>query len=245
MSPLRRIVYSLDRALLRPLRRALNRGTGRECPLCESSVGAFGPFGVVPRPEARCPICGSLERHRLIWLFFLRRTDLLDGKAKKMIHFAPEREIQARLETAPGIEYLTADLDARRAMACVDITAIQFPDESFDVVYCSHVLEHIPDDRLAMRELYRILKSSGWAAIMVPITAERTFEDPSVTDPRERERLFGQVDHVRRYGPDIIDRLREAGFVVERLSAPDVVSAEEARRFGIMDEDIFLCRKAA
>src|SRR5205823_10364596 len=119
-------------------------------------------------------------------------------------------------------------------MVAMDITAIQFPDESFDVIYCSHVLEHVPDDRRAMREFHRVLKTGGWAILLVPITAERTVEDPSVLDPAERLRLFGQEDHVRRYGPDYTDRLREAGFEVAEVAVTDLVNAADARRMGLL-----------
>jgi ubiquinone/menaquinone biosynthesis C-methylase UbiE len=110
---------------------------------------------------------------------------------------------------------MTADLHSP-AMVKMDITNIQFPDETFDVVYCSHVLEHVPDDRKAMREFYRVLKSNGWAVLLVPIIVEKTFEDPSIDKPKDRLRLFGQSDHVRKYGRDYVDRLRESGFSVSK-----------------------------
>jgi len=130
-------------------------------------------------------------------------------------------------------------------MVKMDITAIQFPSESFGIIYCSHVLEHVPDDKQAMREFCRVLKPDGWAILLVPITADKTFEDASVTDPAERLRLFGQEDHVRRYGPDYMDRLRESGFKVEKTSVADLVSPEDAVRMGLTaaSGDIFHCTK--
>jgi ubiquinone/menaquinone biosynthesis C-methylase UbiE len=126
-----------------------------------------------------------------------------------------------------------------------DITRIPFPENSFDVIYCSHVLEHVPDDRKAMREFLRILRIGGWALLQVPITGTRTFEDPSITDPYERRRLFGQEDHVRRYGPDYKNRLEEAGFKVTSYRASDLIENEEDYyRIGIQkNRMIFFCEK--
>jgi ubiquinone/menaquinone biosynthesis C-methylase UbiE len=130
----------------------------------------------------------------------------------------------------------------------MDVTDIQSPDDSFDIVYCSHVLEHVDDDRRAMRELCRVLRPDGWAILMVPITTDRTVEDPSISDPQERLRLFGQKDHVRRYGPDFVDRLREAGFAVETIRPDDFLSPEEIERMAIDRKyagEIYHCTKNA
>ena len=218
-------------------------GWARYCPVCREWVRSFEPFGVVPRPDARCPACGSLERHRLAWAFFEGQTNLFDGSPKSMLHIAPEGQFEERLRQVPGIEYLTADLHNPRAMVKMDITDIQYPDNSFDVIYCSHVLEHVPDDRKAMSELRRVLKADGWALILVPVTAEKTFEAPSVTDPAQRERLLGQYDHVRRYGPDFENRLEEAGFTVTRICSTDIMSMQNIVRLGVQREEIFLCHK--
>jgi SAM-dependent methyltransferase len=118
-------------------------------------------------------------------------------------------------------------------MVRMDITDIRFPDASFDVVYCSHVLEHVDDDRAAMRELRRVLRPDGWAILLVPITAAVTYEDPTIVEPAARVAAFGQEDHVRRYGPDYVDRLREAGFDVAVHRVADLVTPDEARRLGL------------
>jgi ubiquinone/menaquinone biosynthesis C-methylase UbiE len=128
-------------------------------------------------------------------------------------------------------------------MVKMDITDIQYPDNSFDVVYCSHVLEHVPDDRKAMRELARVLKPTGWAILAVPIFNEKTFEDPTITSPEERERVFRQSDHVRIYGRDFVDRLRESGFDVTVDRFASGFSDEMVRKHGLSREDIYLCRK--
>jgi ubiquinone/menaquinone biosynthesis C-methylase UbiE len=153
--------------------------------------------------------------------------------------------MEKRLRTYKNIQYVTGDLYEPGVTTCMDITALPFPDNSFDVVYCSHVFEHIPDDRHAIRECLRVLKPSGWAILLVPITAERTFEDPSISDPKERIRLFGQDDHVRRYGPDYVDRLYEAGFSVEISQVADLFSAEDATRMGLTADsgEIYFCTK--
>jgi len=144
-----------------------------------------------------------------------------------------------------GAGYLTGDLGKRRAMVKMDISDIQFPDETFDVVYCSHVLEHVPDDKRAMSELFRVLKNDGWAVLLVPINSKKTFEDPSIVDPKERLEVFGQEDHVRRYGPDYVDRLRDAGFFVEVFKVSDIVSQSDALQRGLTENcgDIYYCTK--
>jgi SAM-dependent methyltransferase len=219
-------------------------GKGNYCPCCDSNVLRFLPYGNPPRPNAACPLCGAKERHRLIVLYLRERTNLLDGQPKRILHIAPERPIERLFRSAPRVEYLSADLFDPLAMVKMDICNIQYPDASFDAIYCSHVLEHVPDDRRAMREFHRVLAPNGWAILQVPITAKATFEDPSVTDPADRLRIFGQADHVRRYGPDYVHRLREAGFDVKVddyvRHLPDI-----AQKYGLrLDHDIFFCRKA-
>jgi SAM-dependent methyltransferase len=217
----------------------------RHCPVCERSYRKFLPHGVVPRLDARCPGCGSLERHRLTWVHLRQKTNLFDGTPKRMLHVAPEAAFEARFRALVGDGYLTADLDASAADVQMDICDIRYPDESFDIVYCSHVLEHVPDDRLAMREFRRVLKRDGWAVLDVPITATHTIEDPSITDPEERTRRFGQPDHVRSYGPDYPDRLREVGFHVDVRNVSDVVAEADVGRFGLarLQPQVFHCTK--
>jgi len=218
-------------------------GLKRFCPVCNSWVASFGPFGLAQRADAICPVCAALERHRLVWLFFYLGTKLLDGSAKKMLHIAPERELEAKFRKVRGLDYLSGDLNDERAMVRMDISDIRYPDGLFDVIYCSHVFEHVGDDRKAMRELWRVLKPGGWAVFVVPVRVEKTIEGPSVTDPGQRERLFGQSDHVMRYGPDFVDRLAEAGFGVTTICPADIVSAKNIVRFGLADEQLFYCDK--
>jgi SAM-dependent methyltransferase len=222
-----------------------NFGFRRYCPCCKAHLRQFRPFGLVPRPEARCPVCGSLERHRLIHLYLRQRTDLFDGRRKKMLHVAPEEQLSTLFASAPGINYLSADLLSPKAMIRMDITDIQYPDETFDVIYCSHVLEHVNDDRKAMRELHRVLRTGGWAILQVPIpTAEATYEDPTITSPKARKLAFGQKDHVRRYGADYKDRLEDAGFSVEVDGFVRDLDNRTVARFGLMrSEDVYRCTR--
>jgi len=199
----------------------------------------------MPREDAECFWCGALERHRFVWLYFNKMTDLFDGSDKNMLHVAPEPFFEQELESRFGEEYITADLFDPRAKVKMDITDIQYPDASFDVIYCSHVLEHVPDDKKAMREFYRVLKPDGWAILLVPVLGEKTIENPEISDPSERKRLFGRIDHVRQYGTDYADRLRETKFNVKIFRPSDFLTDDERVLFGITDasEEIYYCTK--
>lgn len=235
----------IKRCLKQLLGTTLYYGKGRYCPVCDKSFKSFRQAGIVPREDAECLWCGSLERDRLVWMYFTKMSNLFDGQTKKMLHIAPEPCFESRLKSRIGVGYLTADLFDPRAMITMDITNIQYPDESFDVIYCSHVLEHVPDDKKAMREIYRVLKGYGWVILLVPITAENTIEDPNITDPAERLHRFGREDHVRRYGIDFLDRLTEAEFKVEVISPSDFLKNDEILLMGITDAsgEIYHCTK--
>ena len=214
----------------------------RVCPVCERFSLFFSPFGCDQREDARCIFCGALERHRFLWTF-LKLTDLFDGKEKKVLHVAPEFCFERRFKKQLGKNYLTADLCDPRVMIQMDITNIRYPSETFDVILCSHVLEHVENDKQAMREIARVLDRNGWAILLVPITVEKTFEDFSITTPEERTRVFGQHDHVRRYGKDYIDRLREAGFKVREIKVQDIFSFDDAQILGLTPAsgEIYFC----
>jgi SAM-dependent methyltransferase len=163
----------------------------------------------------------------LLWLYL---GEHIHGPVR-VLHFAPERCIEQNLRAMPNVEYLSADLLDPRADVKTDITDLDFRDSSFDLVLCSHVLEHVPDDRAAMKEIRRVLVPGGTAIIQSPVNYDQpgTFEDPTVTDPEERLRLFSQRDHVRVYGPDLLDRLRDTGFDVTVVDA----EAFPARKYGL------------
>ena len=219
-------------------RAGLYYGHLRHCPVCDNSARRFRSFGSVPREEAECPHCGALERHRLLWLYLQKNTDLLDGRTKKMLHIAPERCLESRLRKCVGDGYLTADIVKVRAMVEMDITNIQYADRTFDAIYCSHVLVYIPDDGKAMRELHRILKKDGWAILLEPINSEKTVDDPSIVETEDRFK-------VRKYGPDYLDRLRDAGFSVKVTKIHDLIPKDQAIRFGLSqsDDEIYYCTK--
>ena len=199
--------------------------------------------GARRRPNAICPRCHSKERHRLLWLYLDESTNLSSTNLK-LLHFAPEWIFEKKFRRMKNLDYTTADLDPALAMIQMDITNIEFGDNSFDVILCNHVLEHVPDDRKAMQELYRVLRPGGWAILQVPIIREETFEDPSVTDPKERERVFQHRNHVRAYGKDYIDRLRSAGFEVELDDYAKRIGVENANKYSLLRrQEIYLCRK--
>ncbi|MEN8376352.1 MAG: methyltransferase domain-containing protein [Gemmatimonadota bacterium] len=230
----------------RALRRLYYRGAAVHCPACGGSFRRFRPAGTPPRPNAKCPACGARERDRFAALFLRARSDLRHAQPLRLLHVAPEASVAGILRSWSEGDYLSADIRPGKAMATMDIARIDRPDDSFDGIWCSHVLEHVPDDGAAMAEFFRVLAPGGWAVIGVPIAAPETFEDPSVTSPSERLRLFGQEDHVRRYGPDVIGRLRGAGFAVEvvRPSEVETGSAERRRcRLPGDDQPLFVCRK--
>jgi len=232
---------------LEGLRAASWRGNARYCPCCGGSFRVFLPHGVGQRPDAKCPRCGSLERHRLIWLYLERNPELLAGK-RRLLHVAPEYLFYRRFRAMPGLDYIPADLQHPLAKVKLDLCKMPFEDNSIDGVICNHVLEHVPDDRLAMREILRVLKPGGWAILQTPFEQHRevTFEDPSVENPAERLRLFGQDDHVRVYGRDFYDRLRQAGFDVQPVNlAVQLTDAERDRLRLMPDEDLVWCRKPA
>ncbi len=242
----RQAFSSLDRRARQRLplwaRRALASGDACYCPVCESRVATFRPFGDLQ--HAWCPVCGVMPWHRLAWLVLKHRTSLLDAVPTRLLHVAPEPEFARRFSAMSQVDYLPVDMDPGRPMIAeqMDITRIRYPEGSFDAIYCSHVLEHVPDDALAMREMHRVLKASGWALLVVPLYGEPTIEDPDCADPAERERRFGQFDHVRCYGPDFADRLRAAGFQVRRYDATDVVDEVTAARIAAWGP-VFLCAK--
>lgn len=247
------LLPSLPRTLVRRIRRSarfllrrLHSGSTHYCVICDSHIRHLAPFGTPSRPNERCPVCGALARHWLDWLFIREKTDLLDGSPKRMLHVAPEPSLIEQFRSIPGLEYITGDLDSPFADVTLDLRDMPFPDEDFDVIYCSHVLEHIEEDRRAIAELRRVCRSTGWAILQVPITADRTFEDPGITEPDERHRVFGQFDHVRRCGPDYAERLDEGGFSTRTIHAREMLSPSECARHGIDGHRlIFYCRPVA
>ena len=219
-------------------------GWSAECPCCGARCREFLPHGRPERDHALCARCGAVERHRLCMLYLKNRTNLFSERLR-LLHFAPETVFRKIFSALPNLEYVTTDFSPS-ANVRMDITNLAFPDGSFDAILCMHVLEHIPDDRGAMRELLRVLRPGGWAILQVPLdlSRERTYEDWSITDAQERFRHFGQEDHVRWYGRDYKERLEGAGFQVTVEDYVRSFPPELIHRYGfIRDESIYLCRK--
>lgn len=230
--------------LKKQLKAELFPGMNYYCPVCEKNVDSFLPYGKPARKSAKCPNCGSLERHRLAWLFFKQQTNLFEGNPKRLLHVAPERGTYTSLiENIAGVGYLSADLNRSHAMLKMDLTDIQFRAGVFDVILCSHVLEHIQDDIKAMTEMFRVLKPGGWLCVQVPIKGKVTYEDAMVKTADERMKRFGQHDHVRIYGTDIANRLHKAGFNVEHHRPAKKIGTDYAKKMALADKDIFLCVK--
>lgn len=222
----------------------LNKGDNVQCPVCSSSYKKFLPYGRVARANALCPNCMALERHRLMWLFLQDQTDFFSAPLK-VLHVAPEHCFIERFEALDNLEYITADIESPLAKVKMDIHDIPFPENSFDVVFCNHVLEHVDDDLKACAEFNRVLKPTGWGILQSPVyKLEKTLEDKTVQDPAERERLFGQRDHVRKYGLDYAERLRKSGLKIEENNFVKTLSEELVTKHALPAEEvIFVCRK--
>lgn len=198
-----------------------------------------------PRPNALAPHALSLERHRLIWLYLTRELDIQHA-ALRVLHIAPEPCLQKRLRALPALRYVSADLESPWAEIHCDIQDLPFQEEAFDLILCNHVLEHIPDDRRAMRELRRVLAPGGRALLLVPMDTQRatTLEDPAINTDALREQYYWQRDHLRLYGRDYPDRLREQGFQVEELDYVAQLPPEWRERYALREEDkLFIATK--
>lgn len=219
--------------LARPLLSILMRGSRYQDPIDGKTFRKFLPYGYEkPRENVLSPSTLSLERHRLLWLYLQRETDFFSRPAR-VLHVAPEQAFHTRFRKLDHLDYTTTDLLSPLADVKADICDLPFEDGAFDVVFCNHVLEHIGDHRTAMAELYRVMKVGGWGIFQVPQDLDRstTFEDNSITEPGERARIFGQYDHVRIYGRDYFDMLRDTGFTVEEVDYTASLSPEETDRY--------------
>lgn len=232
--------------LAKPVLAASLRGEKYTDPIDGKSFSTFLPYGYVhQRTNVLSPSTLSLERHRLLWLYLERKTDFFT-QARKMLHFAPEQAFYKRFKKMKHLEYTTTDLNSPLADVKADICDLPFKDNSYDVIFCNHVLEHIPNDELAMQELYRVLKPGGFAIVQIPqdLKRETTFEDDSITDPKKRAEIFGQYDHVRIYGRDYFTKLEEKGFEVEQICLANELTPEEIDRYRIDPKEILpVCRK--
>jgi SAM-dependent methyltransferase len=216
-------------------------GDSVQCTVCGRTYRKFLPYGRInPRENALCPHCLSLERHRLIWYYLKEHTSFFSTKLD-VLHIAPEACFIERFEKVHGDHYITADIESPLAKVKMDIHQIPFEEHTFDVVLCNHVLEHVENDIKAVSEIHRVLKPGGFAILQVPFfppLPTETFENPTITDKREREKVFGQDDHVRKYGLDYSKRLERGGLEVEEIDLFNTLSEEEVNRFGFMKGEV-------
>ncbi|MDA8951567.1 class I SAM-dependent methyltransferase [Flavobacteriaceae bacterium] len=225
--------------VVRPFIAFYLKGNKYTDPIDNKSFRKFLPYGYqVQRQNVLSPSTLSLERHRLLWLYLTNETDFFTSK-KKVLHMAPEQCFLARFRKL-NHDYKTADLDSPIADVKADIINLPFNDNSFDVIFCNHVLEHVQDDTKAMKELFRVMKKGGMGIFQVPQDLNRdvTFEDNSITDPKERAKIFGQYDHVRVYGRDYFDKLRSIGFNVEEVNYSQKISSELLSRYRLMEGEL-------
>lgn len=204
---------------VRPLISFYLKGTTYTDPIDGKSFRAFLPYGYgKQRSNALSPSTFSLERHRLLWLYLKNETTFFTS-AKKVLHIAPEQCFLKQFKALSNLDYITADLNSPIADIKADICDLPFKEDTFDIILCNHVLEHIENDKKAMSELLRVLKPGGMGIFQVPqdLNREKTYEDFTITSPEERSKHFGQYDHVRIYGKDYFDKLRAVGFTVNEI----------------------------
>ena len=224
----------------RPFLAFLLKGDKFTDPIDGKSFKTFLPYGYSKqRDNVLSPSTLSLERHRLFWLYLKNETDFF-STSKKILHFAPEQAFYKRFKKMTNLDYVTTDLNSPLADVKADICNLPFEDNSFDVIFCNHVLEHITDDTKAIQELYRILKPGGFGVFQVPqdLSREKTFEDNSITDKKERTKIFGQYDHVRIYGRDYFDKLGSVGFKVEEVDYTATLSEADVSKFCLAKGEI-------
>ncbi len=231
---------------IRPIIAFLLKGNRFTDPIDGKSFRYFLPYGYGKiRHNALSPSTLSLERHRLMWLFLKNNTDFFSAP-KKVLHIAPEQCFIKIFKNQPNLDYITADLHSPIADVKADILNLPFENETFDVVFCNHVLEHIIDDKKAMTELFRVMKKGGYGIFQVPqdLTLQKTYEDSTITNPKERAKHFGQYDHVRIYGHDYFNRLENVGFKVRPTNLSLSLSKKEINQFRLTENELLpYCEK--
>jgi SAM-dependent methyltransferase len=232
---------------LRPIIALFLKGTKYTDPIDGKSYRKFLPYGYQKiRKNVLAPGTFSLERHRLFWVYLKNETDFFSATKKKVLHFAPEQAFYNQFKKIKKIDYTTTDLVSPLADVKADICNLPFKDNEFDYIFCNHVLEHIPDDNKAMSELFRVLAPNGIGIFQIPqdLSREFTFEDDSVTNPKERAIIFGQYDHVRVYGRDYFDKLREIGFNVAAIDYTKKLTKKEIDKYRLAQGELIpVCRK--
>jgi len=230
----------------RPILAFFLRGKTFTDPIDGKSFKSLLPYGYGnQRDNVLSPSTLSLERHRLLWLYLQNETDFFSteirsGGKKSVLHFAPEQCFLKRFQKLNHIEYTTTDLNSPIADVKADICNLPFRDNSYDIILCNHVLEHIPDDKKAMQELFRIMKPGGYGIFQIPqdLNRETTFEDDRITDKKQRAKIFGQYDHVRVYGRDYFNKLRQVGFKVEEVDYTVELTENEIKKYCLAPGEI-------
>lgn len=232
--------------MVRPFVAFFLRGSTYTDPIDGKSYRRFLPYGYAKvRENVLAPGTLSLERHRLFWLYLKNETTFFSDPLR-VLHFAPEQAFVQKFKKQKNLTYTTTDLNSPIADVKADICDLPFKDNSFDFIICNHVLEHIPDDTKAMQELYRVLAPSGTAIVQVPYDAKReiTFEDNTITDQRERTRIFGQYDHLRVYGMDYFKKLSSIGFEVNALDYTSGMTSDDIERYRLCKGELLpVCKK--
>jgi len=226
--------------IFQPLLSLLLKGNKFTDPIDGKSFRKFLSYGYNKlRKNALSPSTLSLERHRLLWLYLINETVLFERKVK-LLHFAPEQAFYTRFKKLNNIQYDSIDINSPLAKIKADICDLPIKDNTYDFILCNHVLEHIPDDSKAMKELFRVLKPGGYGIFQIPqdLNRETTFEDNTITDKAERAKIFGQYDHVRVYGRDYFDKLRSIGFKVEEVDYTASLSTEEIEKYCLAKGEI-------
>ena len=232
--------------IFQPLLSLLLKGNKFTDPIDGKSFRKFLSYGYNKlRKNALSPSTLSLERHRLLWLYLTNETVLFERKVK-LLHFAPEQAFHTRFKKLNNIQYDSIDINSPLAKIKADICDLPIKDNTYDFILCNHVLEHVLDDNKAMSELYRVLKKGGTGIFQVPIDMNRkkTFQDDSITDKLERNKIFGQYDHVRVYGKDYFNKLKNTGFKVKQIDYSKEFSDEEILKYSIIKGEIIpVCTK--
>ena len=235
----RSYLISISLRLL-PFLKLIFRGKNFIDPIDNAHLSRFLPYGYENiRKNALSPSTLSLERHRLLWLYLKNETNVFTDSVK-LLHIAPEQAYYKRLRKRDNIDYTSLDLHSPIADINADIKKMPFMDEAFDVIICNHVLEHIKDDGTALKEIFRTLKTGGFAVLQIPLDQklQKTYEDDSIVDPELRKKHFGQYDHVRVYGWDFFEKLNKLGFESEAIAYAERFNTEDKKKYGIENDDV-------
>lgn len=231
--------------LFTPVTALIYSGGRYRCPVCGHGFRKMLPYGYsAVRENALCPSCLSLERHRLMWVYLRRETSFFEERPL-VLHIAPERCFIRKFSRHLGANYITADLESPLAKVKMDVQEIPFGDDTFDVIFCNHILEHVQDDRRAISELHRVMKPGGWGIMLSPVVRGlgQTREDPSLDTPEKRYEAYGQSDHMREYGEDYPERLREGGFQVESIDYAAGLDPAETEHYRLGNDIVYIVRK--